>query len=66
MRVFVNKELIKLEYISTNIADIISKSLQRVKNSCFTNMLLQDQESLIQKIIIHMHLGHTLRRGNRR
>mmetsp|Transcript_40261 Transcript_40261/g.76979 ORF Transcript_40261/g.76979 Transcript_40261/m.76979 type:complete len:86 (+) Transcript_40261:3-260(+) len=46
IRDFVNKGIISLEYISTehNIADILTKPLQRLKHSYFTNMLLQDQK----------------------
>mmetsp|Transcript_40255 Transcript_40255/g.76962 ORF Transcript_40255/g.76962 Transcript_40255/m.76962 type:complete len:86 (+) Transcript_40255:1388-1645(+) len=46
MRDFVNKVIISLEYIGIerNIADIMTKPLQKLKHNYFTNMLLQDQK----------------------
>lgn len=42
---FLNKGIISLVYISSehNIADILTRSMQRLKHMYFTNMLLQDQ-----------------------
>mmetsp|Transcript_40408 Transcript_40408/g.75680 ORF Transcript_40408/g.75680 Transcript_40408/m.75680 type:complete len:107 (-) Transcript_40408:122-442(-) len=46
IRNFVNKGIIILEYISSehNVAEMMTKPLQKLKHSYFTNMLLQDQE----------------------
>mmetsp|Transcript_43485 Transcript_43485/g.81431 ORF Transcript_43485/g.81431 Transcript_43485/m.81431 type:complete len:398 (+) Transcript_43485:385-1578(+) len=46
IRDYINKGIFRLEYISTdkNIADIMTKGLEKVKHRMFTKMLLQDTE----------------------
>lgn len=53
------KGVIGLECISTkrNVANIVTKPLQRMKHSYFTSLLLQDQEICIPTISNHTHQG---------